>query len=249
MAGCTASGPPHATCFGFDPAMIASHRPLWVDATNATFHRATVPLRGVLKQADEAAMINQRLSTRLRRYFPVHNPPLRISVVSRRDVLLNARSAGLFLVLTPTILLPRAIAEDAAPQLPVKPLAIGATSQATAEETIRHLSRGAKFVDGKISINLPEIAENGNIVPFAVSVDSPMTDADSVKSIHVVCSGNPQPLIGSFHFTTLSGAASVTTRMRLAKSQDLFVLVERSNGQFILAQRTVKVTIGGCGNA
>lgn len=169
--------------------------------------------------------------------FPTH-----ISVINRRDVLLNARMAGLVLVFTPAVLLPRAIAEDTAPLPSAKP-----SQQATAEATIRNLLRGAKPIDGKVSINLPDIAENGNIVPFAVTVDSPMTDADFVKSIHIVCSGNPQPHIGSFHFTTLSGAATITARMRLAKSQDLFVLVERSNGQFVLAQRTVKVTIGGCG--
>lgn len=187
-------------------------------------------------------MTRHTIRTRLQRIFPT-----RTSVVNRRDMLLNARAAGLVLVFTPAVLLPRAIAEDAPPILPAKPNS--APHQATAEETIRRLLRGAKPVDGKVSVNLPEIAENGNIVPFAVSVDSPMTDADFVKSIHIVCSGNLQPHIGSFHFTTLSGVANVTARMRLAKSQDLFVLVERSNGQFVLAQRTVKVTIGGCGSA
>jgi sulfur-oxidizing protein SoxY len=172
--------------------------------------------------------------------------PARIGVFNRRDLLLRARTGSLILVFAPTALLPRAIAEDAAPEVPAS--ASGPT-QASAEETIRRLSRGTKPVPGKININIPEIAENGNIVPFSVTADSPMTDSDFVKSIHIVCSSNAQPHIGSFHFTSLSGQATVTSRMRLSKSQDVFVLVEHSTGQFVLAQRTVKVTIGGCGGS
>jgi sulfur-oxidizing protein SoxY len=169
--------------------------------------------------------------------------PTRIAVTSRRDLLLSARTFGLFLVLPPVALIQQAIAEDTASA----PTPIDEASKSSAQETIRRLLRGSKPIDGKISIDIPEIAENGNIVPFVIAADSPMTDAAYIKSIHVICSGNVQPLIGSFHFTTLSGKAAVTSRMRLAKTQDLYILVERSDGQFILAQRTVKVTIGGCG--
>jgi sulfur-oxidizing protein SoxY len=171
----------------------------------------------------------------------------RMCVISRRDLLLNARTAGLITIFTPAALLPRAIAEDTVPAAVVEPPIDPATGQPTAQETLRRLLRGAKPIDGKIKLELPEIAENGNVVPFTVTADSPMTDEAHIKSVHIVCSGNPQPLIGSFHFTPLSGQAMVTSRMRLAKTQDLFILVERNDGQFILAQRTVKVTIGGCG--
>ncbi len=170
--------------------------------------------------------------------------PTQGSIFSRRELLLRARTGSLILVVAPTALLPRAIAEDAAPEPPVS---ASINSPTSAEETLRRLSRGTKPMNGKININIPDIAENGNIVPFTVTADSPMTDTAFVKSIHIVCSGNTHPHIGSFHFTSLSGQATVTSRMRLAKSQDLFVLVEHSNGQFVLAQRTVKVTIGGCG--
>jgi sulfur-oxidizing protein SoxY len=172
--------------------------------------------------------------------------PTRGRIFSRRDLLVRARTGSLLLVVAPTALLPRAIAEDATPEPPTSAGAQG-NSPPSAEETIRRLSRGAKPINGKILLNIPDIAENGNIVPFTVTAESPMTDSAFVKSIHIVCSGNAQPHIGSFHFTALSGHASVTSRLRLAKSQDLFVLVEHSTGQFVLAQRAVKVTIGGCG--
>ena len=75
--------------------------------------------------------------------------------------------------------------------------------------------------DGKLTFELPEIAENGNMVPFTVSVDSPMTEKEHVKAIHVIATANPQPSVASFRFTPLSGRASVASRMRLARTQDV----------------------------
>jgi sulfur-oxidizing protein SoxY len=180
----------------------------------------------------------------------------RITPVSRRDLLLSARTGALLMVFAPAALMPRWVAEDA----PTERLLTSNTNptigevgdgstQLSAEETIRRLLGGRKPVDGNIIINITDIAENGNIVPFVVTAESPMTETDFVKSLHIICSGNAQPLIGSFHFSALSGQASVTSRLRLAKSQDLFVLAEHSNGKFVLAQRNVKVTIGGCGGS
>jgi sulfur-oxidizing protein SoxY len=173
----------------------------------------------------------------------------RTSLFNRRDLLLSARNGGLFLVFTPAALLPRAVAEDTALDHSARATqsSVALQGPSTAEEVVRRLLRGAKPIEGKVKIDMAEIAENGNIVPFTITADSPMTDTDFVKSIHIVCSGNAQPHIASFHFTALSGQASVTSRLRLAKTQDLLVLVEHSTGQFVLAQRTVKVSIGGCG--
>jgi sulfur-oxidizing protein SoxY len=119
----------------------------------------------------------------------------------------------------------------------------------TADETIAGILQGAKPVDGKLTVDMPEIAENGNVVPFQVNVDSPMTESDFVKSVHIIGTGNPQALIGTFQFTHLSGKAQVSSRMRLSKSQDIIVLANLSNGDFLMMRRPVKVTIGGCGGA
>lgn len=102
-------------------------------------------------------------------------------------------------------------------------------------------------MEGKVTLEMPEIAENGNTVPFSISVDSPMTDDDYVKAVHVISTGNPQPIVATFHFTPLSGKAAVSSRMRLAKTQDIVTVAELSNGKFAMTKRTVKVTIGGCG--
>ena len=73
--------------------------------------------------------------------------------------------------------------------------------------------------DKRLAFELPEIAENGNMVPFTISFDSPMTEKDHVKAIHVISTGNPQPSVASFRFTPLSGRAAVASRMRLARTQ------------------------------
>ena len=131
---------------------------------------------------------------------------------------------------------------------------IGAPGQAVAqdkvmtwEETIKKILGEAKASEGRLNVDMPEIAENGNTVPFTIKVDSPMTDADHVKAVHVISSGNPQPGVATFRFTPASGTATVSSRMRLAKTQDVIAVAELSNGSFLMGKRTVKVTIGGCG--
>ena len=125
------------------------------------------------------------------------------------------------------------------------PVAV-ATPQAAADD-IAKFTAGAKPEQGKISIELPEIAENGNTVPLAFAVDAPMTDADYVSDVLVVAEGNPNPGVATFHFTPLSGKAEASTRIRLAATQNIVVVAKTSGGKFYTAQKLVKVTIGGCG--
>ena len=126
----------------------------------------------------------------------------------------------------------------------------GGAAQATqqdAADAIAKFTGGKPTMPGKITIDLPEIAENGNTVPFAVSVDSPMTADDHVSDIMLVAPANPQPRIVTFHLTPMCARADVATRIRLAATQDVTVVAKTSKGQFITAQKTVKVTVGGCG--
>ena len=115
------------------------------------------------------------------------------------------------------------------------------------ELAVRKILGEAKPSEGKFTLELPEIAENGNTVPFTVSVESPMTEKDHVKAIHVIATANPQPGVATFRFTPLSGKAAVSSRMRLARTQDVIAIAELSDGRFLMAKRPVKVTIGGCG--
>ncbi len=115
------------------------------------------------------------------------------------------------------------------------------------QQEVDKLLGGAKPADGKLLVELPEIAENGNTVPFTISVDSPMTEHDHVKAIYVLSTGNPQAMISTFNFTPASGRAAVSGRLRLARTQDLVTVAALSDGRFLMGKRLVKVTIGGCG--
>ena len=105
----------------------------------------------------------------------------------------------------------------------------------------------AEAIKKLIGDKLPQIAENGNTVPMGFEVDSPMTDTDYVKSVHVFADKNPRPDVASFHFTSASGRAKANTRMRLSKSQNIVAVAEMSDGSVYMAKAPVKVTIGGCG--
>ena len=100
---------------------------------------------------------------------------------------------------------------------------------------------------GSLTFTAPELAENGNIVPVAVSVDSPMTEDDYVESVMIVAEENPNPEVITFHFTPQSGIAYASTRMRLAKTQNVIAVAKTSNGSVFIDTRHIEVIIGGCG--
>jgi sulfur-oxidizing protein SoxY len=128
-------------------------------------------------------------------------------------------------------------------------LAVGAADATPQEaaDAIATFTGGRPTVPGRIAIDLPEIAENGNTVPFAVTIESPMTDADHISDILVVAQSNPRPRIVTFHLTPACGRADVATRIRLAATQDVTVVARTSKGEFFSARKAVKVTVGGCG--
>ena len=100
---------------------------------------------------------------------------------------------------------------------------------------------------GKVTIGAPEIAENGNTVPITITVDSPMTAANYVKTIVVAADGNPLPGVARFALSPANGEATVQFRIRLAQTQNLTAVAQMSDGSLWTASKLVKVTIGGCG--
>lgn len=126
------------------------------------------------------------------------------------------------------------------------PKMVFADEAAVAAE-IKKLYGDKKLESGKIKLDVPEIAENGLVVPINVEVESPMTEQDYVKAVHVFADGNPLPGVVSYKFTPACGKASASTRMRLAQTQNIICIAEMSNGQLHMAKENIKVTIGGCG--
>ena len=115
------------------------------------------------------------------------------------------------------------------------------------EKAIMDFTGGVAPGEGKITLTAPEIAENGNTVPVSVNVDSAMEGDDLVESVILFADGNPNPAVATFHFTEMSGAALATTRMRLAKTQNVVAVAKMKDGSFFIDRKEVKVTIGGCG--
>ena len=108
---------------------------------------------------------------------------------------------------------------------------------------------GGKAVEtsSKVQLKVPEIAENGAVVPVTVTVDSPMTDSDYVKAIHIFATKNGNTRCIDVNLTPANGKAMLATRIKLGETQEVVALVELSNGTFLTAAQRVEVTIGGCG--
>ncbi len=107
--------------------------------------------------------------------------------------------------------------------------------------------KGAVAKEAEIFLDVPEIAENGNQVKVSFEIESLMTEDDYVKEVYIFADGNPAPNVGKFEFTPFSGECFASTKMRLSKTQDVYLLAKFSDNSYAIEKSTVKVTIGGCG--
>ena len=128
-------------------------------------------------------------------------------------------------------------------------LADPAPSRATPEDmlaAIRKLTGGKPVNKGRVTLEIPPLVENGNSVSMSIAVDSPMTEADFVKSIHVFNEKNPQPHVISLMLGPRAGRATMQTRIRLADSQTITAIAEMNDGSFWRGEADVIVTIAAC---
>ena len=129
---------------------------------------------------------------------------------------------------------------------PVVTLRPAEATPAMLAAAIRNVVGTAVVRTGKIKLDVPPLVENGNTVPMTVSVSSPMTPDDYVKSIHVFNEKNPQPNIGNFYLGPRAGRAQISTRIRLADSQKITAIARLSDGSFWSATVDVVVTLAAC---
>jgi sulfur-oxidizing protein SoxY len=144
--------------------------------------------------------------------------------VSRRGVLIGA--AGLALV-------PMAVAPASA------------TPETMAAAIAENIGE-AKITQGRVTIEAPRLAENGNSVQIIISVDSPMTAADHVKTITVFSEQNPIPTVVRFHLGPRAGRAKVATSIRLAATQRVHAIAAMSDGSHWSGDAQVIVTLAAC---
>jgi sulfur-oxidizing protein SoxY len=111
---------------------------------------------------------------------------------------------------------------------------------------IRGFTGGAAVREGRVALDIPTLVENGNSVPLRVTVESPMTPDDFVRTIAIFNERNPQPNVANFHLTPRSGRAEVSTRIRLGDSQTIVAVAQMSDGSFWSDQAGLVVTLPAC---
>ena len=147
----------------------------------------------------------------------------RVTRVGRRSVLQGAAATGAVLLAPPI-----AIAEDIEAEL------------------VAGLFGMPAIQSDKLRLDMPPHFANGYTVPLALTVDSPMTEADHPRAIHILAPRNPFLRVATFHFTPGSGKAVLSTRIRLSEPQDVIAVAEMSDGTILMAKNWVEVEIDGC---
>jgi sulfur-oxidizing protein SoxY len=128
-------------------------------------------------------------------------------------------------------------------------LAVSRPARATPETmaaAIKAFVGEANVQKGRVSLDIPLLVENGNSVPVTVTVESPMTMADFVKSIALFNERNPQPNVAHFHLGPRAGRATVSTRIRLGDSQNIVAIAQMSDGSFWSDSAELIVTLPAC---
>jgi sulfur-oxidizing protein SoxY len=111
---------------------------------------------------------------------------------------------------------------------------------------VRKLTGGAAVTPGRVTIDTPRLADNGHSVPLKISVTSPMTAADHVRSITLLSGRNPRPLMATFHLGPKAGRAQVATRVRLNGTQRVLAVAQLSDGSYWSGSAEVEVTESAC---
>lgn len=135
------------------------------------------------------------------------------------------------------------VASVANAQLPAN---IAEIRKAALQEAIGKVVGNAQVRRGRIKIDIPPLIDNGNAVPLAVEVQSPMTAADHVKAIHIFTERNPQPYVLSVHLGPRAGKARVATRSRIGDSGEVIAIAQMSDGSFWQESVRVIVTLSAC---
>lgn len=117
----------------------------------------------------------------------------------------------------------------------------GAFRQKSQDDALKALYGKMPEASDKISLDVPEIAENGAVVP--VSVDA--SGLPNVTAINLLVPENPFTLAASYQIPT-GTTASVSCRIKMARTSKVVAVVE-AGGKLYSAAKETKVTLGGCG--
>lgn len=111
-----------------------------------------------------------------------------------------------------------------------------------------HGVMGGRFLkEGRVVLELPKRAETGLSVPVTISMpDSPMTETDHVRSMHLLTEKNPQLAVADYYLELRAGRAEVSSRIRLAQTQNVFAVAILSDETVWGVSAEVTVALGAC---
>ena len=112
---------------------------------------------------------------------------------------------------------------------------------------LREIFGGRSITRGKVKLTMPRLAENGSVVPVTVSVDSPMTLQQYVKSVHLFAEKNHIPRILDAQFGPHNGKALLSSRVRVATSQQITAVAVLSDDSLWSDAVDVEVVTSECG--
>lgn len=135
--------------------------------------------------------------------------------------------------------------------LPLAAIPIAGFGQAnvhisTTDPLVFALTKGRDVLPGKVKLELPAVADNGNSVAMTVSVESPMTEKEFVRAVHLISEKNPVRDMATFYLGAHSGRAEVSSRIRLNGTQKVVAIAELSDGTFWSAAVQIEVREAAC---
>ena len=111
---------------------------------------------------------------------------------------------------------------------------------------VQKITGGSPLQEGRVTLEIPSLSDNGHSVPLKIAVASPMSESDHVRAIHVLSEKNPRPVIATYHLNPRCGRAEITTRVRLNGEQRILVIAAMADGTFHAATASVLVTETAC---
>ncbi|CAA6807136.1 MAG: Sulfur oxidation protein SoxY, partial [uncultured Sulfurovum sp.] len=155
--------------------------------------------------------------------------------MERRNFIKNIMAASAAAATVPTI----AFAKEESKKEEAKAATKG-PNDLPYEDALKSIAGDKEVKDSdKVKLTVPEIAENGAVIPVKVSVDNPMDEKNHVKSIHILNTKNANSRCADIMLTTKNAEAKFASRVKLSESQDVVAVVGLSDGTFMKAGKSV----------
>ena len=131
--------------------------------------------------------------------------------------------------------------------LPLLPALAQAQSEAEPEvAAFKAFLAGRKPASGRLTLDIPRIADNGNVVPVRIALAGPFAAGAEVRSIHLFSEKNPVPQMAVFHFPQPVLRVEVESRVRLAGTQRVAAVATMADGSLHAAMADIIVTVSAC---